>query len=285
MSEGDSQQVVAVYEVGGAISETTAAEFRKFHRAVMSDSKIKAVVLRVDSPGGMVAPSDEICQMVRDIQDSGHKPVIVSMGGVAASGGYYISAPAKRIIAEPTTVTGSIGVIAVWPVLKDFLNEHGVQVVTIRSPQARGNKATENYWEIPSQRTCEDVENMLKEMDNKFIEVVKAGRPDLKTKEVPAPPSTEPADKPEMQIEPLNGKVYLAKEAKEWGLVDAIGYLPDAVEAAAKEAGLSKPKEVHYYKSATFREVFGANQSASLLDEKALDKLMTPQIMMMWKPE
>lgn len=113
VSEGASNQIVAVYTVEGTIGEETAAEFRRFHRQVQTDADIKAVVLRVNSPGGTVAASDEIYQMVKEIQDTIKKPVVVSMGGVAASGGYYISAPARTIVAEPTTITGSIGVIAV----------------------------------------------------------------------------------------------------------------------------------------------------------------------------
>jgi protease-4 len=283
VSEGASDQIVAVYTVEGTIGEETAAEFRLLHRQVQTDANIKAVVLRVNSPGGTVAASDEIYHMVKEIQDTLKKPVVVSMGGVAASGGYYISAPAQMIVAEPTTITGSIGVIAVWPVLKDFFDSHGVKVMTIRSRQAVGNKATENYWEIPSERTRKDVEDMLTTMHERFAKVVKEGRPKLVTSKV----TVSVKDGGEMtdveETKPLNGTVYLADEAMKLGLVDQIGYLSDAVKEAAKMAKLSSPKEVHYAKSVSFREMMGVSQSAPLVDPKTLDKLMTPQIMMLWK--
>ena len=283
LSEGASNQIVAVYTIEGTIGDETAAEFRNFHREVQSNRSIKAVVLRVNSPGGTVAASDEIYQMVKDIHESSGKPVVVSMGGVAASGGYYISAPAQRIVAEPTTITGSIGVIAVWPVLKDFFDSHGVKVMTIRSRQAVGNKATENYWEIPDQRTRKNVEDMLTTMHDRFAKVVQAGRPGLVTSKVTVPVKDGGEMTDVQEIKPLNGTVYLAEEAKELGLVDQIGYLSDAVQEAAKMARLSRPKEVHYVKAPSFRELMGVTQSTPLVDPKTLDKLMTPQIMMLWK--
>jgi protease-4 len=85
------------------------------------------------------------------------------------------------------------------------------------------------------------------------------------------------------ETKPLNGTVYLAEEAKQLGLVDQIGYLPDAVKEAAKLANLSKPREVHYARIMSFREMMGVSQSTPLVDPKTLDKLMTPQIMMLWK--
>lgn len=167
--------------------------------------------------------------------------------------------------------------------LKDFFDSHGVKVMTIRSRQAVGNKATENYWEIPSERTRKDVEDMLTTMHERFAKVVREGRPKLVTSKV----TVSVKDGGEMtdveEIKPLNGTVYLADEAMKLGLVDQIGYLDDAVQQAAKMANLSKPKEVHYVKTASLRELMGVSQSTPLVDPKTLDKLMTPQIMMLWK--
>ena len=283
LSEGASNQIVAVFAVEGTIGEETAAEFRKFQRQVQTDGDIRAVVLRVNSPGGTVAASDEIYQMVKDIHDSTGKPVVVSMGGVAASGGYYISAPAQMIFAEPATITGSIGVIAVWPVLKDFLDTHGVKMMTIRSRQAVGNKATENYWENPDQRTRKNVEDMLTTMHDRFAKVVQAGRPGLKTSTVTVTIKDGDKSADVQEIKPLNGTVYLAEEAMQLGLVDQIGYLTDAMKQAAKLAGLSSPKQVQYVKTASLRELMGVSQSTPLVDPKTIDRLMTPQIMMLWK--
>lgn len=284
LEDGAAGQTVAVFAAEGTIGEEMAGEFNRFYREVQDNSSIKAVVIRVNSPGGTVSASDQIHHTIQNIGKL-HKPVIVSMGGVAASGGYYISVAADEIFAEPSTITGSIGVISVWPVVKDFLSNHGVDVITIRSPQSEGFKATENFWESPTDRTRKDLQDMLGAMHTRFADIVKAGRPTLKTQEIKVSldkAATAPA-REVTEIEPLNGKIYLAPEAMKWGLVDKVGYLHDATAAAAKSAGLSNPKVVQYSKRKGLRELFGASQSAGLVDFKMVDKLMTPQILMMWK--
>jgi len=280
LQEGTAAQTVAVYSISGTIDQKAASTFGSFFRRVRSDGDIKAVVLRVDSPGGAVAASDEIHQFVKRIRDECNKPVVVSMGGLAASGGYYVSASADAIWAEPTTVTGSIGVIAVWPVVKNFLDKHGVEVVTIRSTQAQPWKARENFWETPDPRVRQEVLEMLDAMQAKFEQAVRSGRAGrLATRKVPQSDSqTQPAG----EVEPFNGKIYLADDAVKLGMVDQIGYLNDALADAARLAGLSNPRVVEYTRHRSLLERAGGEGAASI-DASLVDKLMTPRIMMLWK--
>jgi len=291
LEEGQKDQTVAVFAIEGTIDGKTSADFRKFYRQVRDDKNVKAVVLRVDSPGGTVSDSDEIHHLVVMIQKELGRPVIVSMGGMAASGGYYVSASADQIFVEPTTVTGSIGVIAGWPVIKDFLNSHGVQMVMLRSEQARGTKATENPFEKPTDRTIQNMEKLLTDMHKQFADVVRAGRPNLKTKNIQVQIDVPTADgsKKEtiQQTEPLNGQVYLGQDAIDNGLADQKGYTADAIAYAAKTANLSKPHVVQYVRPRGLMAIFEAKAEATTIPDpvKVLDDLSTPRVMMMWKVE
>jgi protease-4 len=244
--EGDDKNAVAVYDVSGVIFDQAAANFAKFAKEVKADKNIKAIVLRVDSPGGGVNASDEIHKMVQDLRAAGKK-VVVSMGGVAASGGYYISAPADEIYAEPTTITGSVGVIMEWFVLKGTLDKIGVESIVMKSTDAQGWKDEISPFGQPDARQREHLQSVLDQMQARFEKIVRDGRGDrLKTKETqytttaPAPDGTT-HERQVKETEPLNGKIYLADDAKERGLIDQIGYQSDAIDAAAKLANISNP--------------------------------------------
>lgn len=292
LEQGDEKSIVAVYEVNGLIDSKAAAEADTFYQVVRDNADIKAVVLRVDSGGGGVGASDEIYNRIKGIRDTLKKPVIVSMGSVAASGGYYISAPADEIYAEPTTVTGSIGVIAAWPVLKGTLEKIGVQMITLRSSDAREWKAKENYWEIPDEKTVRSVEDMLDKMQQRFTQVVRDGRGDKiklgpvevveATASTGAAATSAPAKPPGRA--PLNGQVFVTSEAIANGLVDKVGYLGDAIAAAAAKAGISKPMVKEYHKHAGFLGALTGAQTQQPIDAKLLDELTSPRIMMLWKP-
>ena len=284
IGEGRADQTVAVYSVEGIIDDEAVHYFDQFCRRLKTDKQVKAVVLRIDSPGGGVSASDEIYVKVKAIRETLKKPVVVSMGAVAASGGYYIAAPADAIYAEPTTITGSIGVLAAWPVLKGLMDKYGVEMVTIRSTQADVWKAAENYWERPEPQVRANMRQMLDEMQAKFESVVKAGRKNLKlTKVAVTRPGQTGGVEKITQTEPFNGKVYLAEEAKRFGLIDNIGYQEDAVKEAARLAGLSKPRIVQYARHRSLRELLGFSDPAAPLDAKTLDKLTSPRVMMLWK--
>ena len=268
--EGDKSQVVAIYDVADMIDGRQADRFRSFARLVLRDSSIKAVVLRVDSGGGGVSASDEMHQDIRRMQKAGKK-IVVSMGGTAASGAYYISAPADYIYAEPTTVTGSIGVISIVPIIKGTLEKIGAETLVIRSTKATPHKADLNPFEKPSQGIIDDHRALLDKIQARFEKVVADGRGHALTSQ---------------EVKDLsNGKVWIADEALELKLVDEIGYQEDALGKAAALAGLGNPKAVRYTERRSLFDMFQSRTTGLTIDRRLIEDLQTPRMMLVWRPQ
>jgi protease-4 len=286
--DGDVSQVVAVYEVSGVIDEEVATSFATFCRKIRDDENVQAVVLRVETPGGGVAASDQMHSLVEGLKRDGKK-VVISMGGLATSGGYYISAGADRIVAEPTTVTGSIGVIMMWPVIDGTLERLGVDVVVLKSENARYWKDELGWFSAPTDYQRQHLLDMLSSMQEQFESVVRAGRGErLNLREETITITGENGKPTDVTVtEPFNGKVYLTDEAMELGLIDQKGYLEDAHDAAIESAALTDPKVVRYVpRKGLLGEMLSARQGGGLtLDARSLDELQTPRILLMWKAE
>lgn len=190
------------------------------------DMAVKAIVLRIESPGGLVAPCQEILGEIEEVKRS--KPIIVSMGSMAASGGYYISAKADKIVALPGTLTGSIGVISQIPNVKGLYEKLGIEIQTFK-----GGKYKDMYSGLreltPEEK--EIMQQMTDEYYEQFVEVVAEGRGLSKQK----------------VRELATGQLYIATEAKELGLIDELGGLDTAIDLAAEIAGVEAPS-VEYYK-------------------------------------
>lgn len=293
---GDEKQTIAVYHVTGLIDGQAAARFTSFYNEVTNDQNVKAVVLRIDSPGGGMSSSDQIYAMVKAIKSQG-KPVVISMGGLAASGGYYISAPADEIIAEPTTLTGSIGVIMNWMVVAGTLEKIGVNVVVMKSSRAEGWKDTPSSFRKLDARQREYLQKLLDKMQQRFESVVIDGRGikgeggKISVEDVTYP-ITVGEGKDAKQVEhteqsPFNGKIYTADEAKEIGLIDDIGYEQKAFDRAAALADLQKPNVVSYRarRGLVERLLWGDVKAPSTFDisPQTLDRWQTPRLMMLWK--
>lgn len=183
----------------------------------VKDLSVKAIVLRVDSPGGAVAPSQEIYEEVR--KAVAKKTVVVSMGSVAASGGYYIAAPATRIIANPGTLTGSIGVIMEIPNMEGLMAKIGVKSEVIKS--GRHKDIASVFRGIkPEERAI--LQNVLDNVHDQFINAVSDGRKMLR----------------EDVQKIADGRIYTGEQALTVGLVDELGNLEDAVKVAAKLSGI-----------------------------------------------
>ena len=295
VDEGKPEQTVALYTVSGVIDARAATEFAQFYKAVENDQNVKAVVLRINSPGGGVTSSDQMCQTVRMLKQLRRNgrgvPVVVSMGSLAASGGYYISAPADEIFAESTTVTGSIGVIAGWVVLKGTLDKIGAEPVVIKSTHARGWKDEISPYAHPHDYQIEHLQGVLDKMQERFEAVVTEGRGSrLKTREASfAIPPAEEGGEPTQHVEtePFNGKIYLAEDALELGMIDTIGYSEDATDRAAKLAGLTNHRVVRYAPRLGFFAMIARSQAAdsTKLDASLLDKFQTPRFQMLWKAD
>lgn len=227
--EGDTTsangKVAVVYAIGSIESgegddETIGSDrIAKALREAREDDKVKAVVLRVNSPGGSALASDVIWRETQLIKEAG-KPFVVSMGDLAASGGYYIACGADKIFANPTTITGSIGVFGIIPVTGEmFRNKLGI---TFDEVTTNAHSDVLTTTEPMDEFEMGVMENMITDIYNHFIELVAEGR------------GMSVADVDSI----AQGRVWAGKDALEIGLVDELGDLEDAINAAAAMAGL-----------------------------------------------
>ncbi len=193
-------------------------------KAAEADSDVKAVVLRISSPGGSVVGSDEIHQQMLAMT----KPVIVSMGEMAASGGYYISAPADEIFANPNTLTGSIGVISQFLDLSELFSDYGVRATTIKS----GKYKDEGSMFRPMTDEEKEIwQTIIDQAYNGFVQIVADGR-----------------DLPVEDVRSLaTGQVYTGQQALDLKLVDHLGNLPDAINRAAELGQISGEPRIKEY--------------------------------------
>ncbi|MDI6891006.1 MAG: signal peptide peptidase SppA [Thermodesulfovibrionales bacterium] len=183
----------------------------------VKDPRIKAIVLRIDSPGGAVAPAQEIYEEVRKAATK--KKVLVSMGSIAASGGYYIASPATRIIANPGTLTGSIGVIMEIPNIEGLMNKLGIKTEVVKSGR---HKDIASIFRGIGKEEKEILQGVLDNVHGQFIKAVVEGRKMLL------------ADVKKI----ADGRIFTGEQALKVGLVDELGNLEDAVQAAAKLSGI-----------------------------------------------
>ena len=206
------------------------------------DSGVKAVVLRIDSPGGTAAASQEIAEMIRRFE----KPLVVSMGDVAASGGYYISAYADRIVAGPSTMTGSIGVIMQVFNIQGLMEKLGIQSETITSGK---------YKDLSPPLSAQEraiLQEMCDELYEQFIKTVVEGR-----KSVIESKAKERGLVPEAYVRELaTGQLYTGTQALKLGLVDKLGDLDDAINLAAELAGVKKPVVEEYAPPSLLERLF-----------------------------
>jgi len=214
---------VALLEVRGMIIDVQPVieQLVKFTR----DDSVKAVVFRIESPGGGVSPSQEL---YREIQRAAEKkPVVASMGSVAASGGYYIASGGQKIYANPGTITGSIGVIAQFTNLEELFKKIGFRMEVVKSGAFK-DVGNPGRTMTPEER--EYLQKLLDSVHEQFIRDVARGR-----------------RMPEEKVRGIaDGRIFTGEQARELGLVDELGGLNDAIEAAAKMAGITgEPKLVY----------------------------------------
>ena len=214
---------IGVVEVSGmlTISEPTVKQLIAFK----DDDAIKAVILRVDSPGGAVAPSQEIHDEVARVAET--KPVVVSMASVAASGGYYVSLPAQRILANPGTITGSIGVIMQVTNFQELYGKLGLKNQVVKSGEHK------DLGSPLRPMTPQDRKILQGVIDDVYDQFVTAVSIDRKLS----------LDKVKLLAD---GRIFTGRQAKEAGLVDELGGMRDAIRVAAELAGIvGEPKMVY----------------------------------------
>ena len=220
MFSGDG---VAVLQINGAIddSQTVLAELKRFKEMPW----VKAIVVRIDSPGGAVAPTQEIFEEI--FRSKKHKPFIASMGSMATSGGYYIAAACDQIVANPGSLTGSIGVIMQLSNVEELMKKIGIKGINVKSGP---NKDIGSPFQPVSPEGMKILQSLVDNVHGQFVAAVAKGR-----------------GMEEAQVRKLaDGRIYSGAQAQELGLVDQFGTLQDAIELAAKRAGMDAEPAVYY---------------------------------------
>jgi protease-4 len=252
---------VAVVEIEGIIVDGASA-VRELREHAENPS-IKAVVLRVNSPGGVVAPTQEIFAAIQRARKAG-KPVVATLGAVAASGGYYVAAAADRIYANPGTLTGSIGVVMQMANIEGLLKKVGVEYVVVK---AGSYKDVGNFARTMSPEERKMLQALLDDVYSQFVDAVAEGR-GLERSEV---------------LAFAEGRIYSGQQALALKMVDEMGGFEDAVEAAGKLANISgRPKLVYPRKKFSFKDLLenrlGLPGAGPLLP--ALSGIRTPLYLM-----
>ncbi len=259
---------VAVVEVEGIIGISadrgtdgdsvvrSLAEYR-------NDPAVRAVVLRINSPGGVVAPTQEIFNAVRRLREA-KKPVVASLGSVAASGGYYVAVAADQIYANPGTLTGSIGVVMQLANIEGLLKKVGVEYVVVK---AGAYKDVGNFARPMTVEERRILQTLLDDVYGQFVTAVAEGR-GLDRKAV---------------LGFADGRIYSGQQAHTLKMVDALGGLEDAIEAAGRLAGLpGRPKVIYPRRRFSLRDLLSnelsLGRAADLLP--TLQTLKTPLYLM-----
>jgi protease-4 len=203
-------------EIEGTIVDAT--ETVRQLKVLEHNSQVKGILIRVDSPGGVVTPSHEIYEEIRRVRDDG-MPIIVSMGTLAASGGYYVSAPATTIVANPQTLTGSIGVIMEFPMLKGVMDKIGVKVEVVKS---RVHKDIGSPFRDMTDQDRELLQDVVTDAYDQFVTIVSTER------KIPEDSVRAFAD----------GRIMTGRQALALGLVDTLGTFEDAKRIAASVCGI-----------------------------------------------
>jgi protease-4 len=262
--DNDAAVKIAIVEIHGIISSRLAeggfgmVDLVKAQlKRAEEDDKVKAVILKVDSPGGEVLASDEIYREIADFQIHSKKPVIASMGNLAASGGYYVSAPCQWIVANELTITGSIGVIMHSWNYRGLMNKVGLRPQTYKSGRFKDMLSGERDPEEVPPEEAQMVQKLIDDTYNKFKSVVDKGRHDAYNKNKA---NKDPKD----QGHPLgadwtdyaDGRVLSGKDALDLGFVDQLGNFEDAVKRAEKIAGISNANLVQFQQRYDLSDIF-----------------------------
>ena len=264
---GPGTNKIAVIRLEGIINRDTADEIIDHIKSAQKDKNVKAVIIRTFSPGGSVFASDRIYNQITEFRRETNKPVVAFMEGLAASGGYYTSVACDKIIAEPTTITGSIGVIMGHFVLQGLLEEKlGIQPVVIKSGLKKDWPSS--FSEVTDEQKEYLQTKLIGPAYERFVQLIADGREQLTLE----------------QVRPLaDGSIYNANEALANKLIDEIGYFDAAVELARTLAGIEKACVVEYKKPFSLTTWLDAKTAIlPRLDRTGLYELATPRLMYIW---
>lgn len=275
--EGAGRDRVALIEVSGAIGvaadpfslSLSQEDLISQIRQARDDSLVKAVVLRVDSPGGGVVASNELHAELVRLREAG-KTLVVSMGTTAASGGYYVSTPAERIYANADTLTGSLGVILALTNYQEAFEKLGLESYVYKSGEL---KDIGSPTRPPTEEEQRVLQSIVDEAYDGFVRVIVEGR-----------------GLPEERVRELaDGRIYTGSQAQELGLVDELGNLDAAIAGARELAGLETALVVRYTESSSLRALLASRlsapqQPADPLGLRAITAPQVPRLEYRWVP-
>lgn len=248
-SEFEFGEKVGIVEINGIIADAKNAihNLKRFRE----DSSVKAIVIRINSPGGAVGPSQEIFREIRKTSSS--KKVVASMGSIAASGGYYIAAGADRIVANPGTITGSIGVIMGFTNYQELLRKIGLFPVVVKSGKYKDIGSPVRKMKPEEKKILQD---FARKIHRQFIKDIVEGR-----------------KMDQAKVEALaDGRIFTGEESKELGLVDRLGNFEDAIEWAGRLGGIKGKISTVYAREKKFSLLrYIADSSAKALLNRIVD--------------
>ena len=265
--EGPRTAKIAVINVQGIIDSEQAEDVHRQIKSAREDKRVKGLILRVNSPGGTISGSDQISHEILTYREKQEKPVVAFMQGVAASGGYYVSVACNKIVAEPTALTGSVGVIAGHFVFQELLEEKlGIKPAIIKSGEKKD-------WPSPFKPFTEEQRQYIQDKlitpaYERFVQIVDDGREALTLADV-----RRLAD----------GSIYGAKEALDEKLIDKLGYFDEAIEEVKSLANIEKARVVEYRKPFSFTDLLASSSKNFLkINRSMLYELTTPQVLYLW---
>lgn len=279
---GEQGPKILLLEIDGVISESPERDFlgldgenmlarlrEQLDRAA-EDDEVRALLLRVNSPGGSVTASDILYEEIRRFKEKKRVPVVAQLMSVAASGGYYVAMAADRVIAHPTTVTGSIGVIFMGVNFSGLMKKLGIEDQTLVTGSY---KDAGSFLRPMRPREREQLMSVLDDMLARFKQVVDAGRPNLDAEQVDAL---------------ADGRIFSAEQALHNGLVDGVGGLVDSVAAAEELAGVTSSRVVTYHRPQKWVKNFYARpvvpSEVTVRLETPFRVLERPGFLYLWAP-
>ena len=280
--EGDAKQRIVVVPIETSMMiEAEAAAFDKMMTAAEKDPTLKALVLKIDTPGGEVTAADEMYHRIEMFKTRKPGiPVVVTMGGTAASGGYYAACAADYIFAQPTTITGSIGVLLPQYNISKFADKYGIEDTSLHATGA-DFKTAGSWMKPPSEADNQYFLGLIDSAFTQFKSVVTSGR-------------TGKLTQPIASI--ANGKAYTADEALKFGLIDQIGYPADAYSYVETKLGLKNLEVVQYDQSSWLVSLLGSKSNVDPaqarggvqingvnLDVGKLEDFLRPRMMYLWR--
>jgi protease-4 len=286
--EGEGEAKILLLDISGIISEkkeskglgflqkiSLVARIKEELQKAKGDSSIAGVVIKINSPGGTVTATDIIYHELMQYKKQAGVRIVACLTGTATSGGYYVASAADEIIAHPTSITGSIGVIAMKFNVEEFLSKIGIQKETIKS----GDK--KDIWSPFRPSTHEEkdiIQTIINKLHERFVKVVLAGRKSLLSKE---------------EIEMLaDGRIFTADQASDVKLIDRVGYLDDAVEEIKTSLNLKEARLITYYRPGSYKGTIysgfplSAHKEINLIaiNGDGLDLLPGVRFMYLWRP-